>query len=105
MRGFLEQLFSSEAADTIFGFVLLFGIGISLYACNWACFFKNLIPGKKWVSMVPPLGGLLIAVGILTAGGGWWALVGLTDPWIWSLAYSLIKEKKEDTDKNGKHSN
>ena len=100
-----------EVLDNIFGYVLIFGTGAYFYVMNWAIFINNMIPGRKWSSMVPPLGGLLIAVGILLAGGGWWALAGLTDPFFWVLVYSLLKgafgkmqkSDKEETNENGKH--
>ena len=101
-----------EELDNIFGYVLIFGLGLFLYIMNWVCFINNMIPGRKWSSMVPPLGGALIAAGILLAGGGWWALIGLTDPFFGVLVYSLLtgrfgdrkKSDKEETDENGKHS-
>ena len=110
MAEFFESIFNSETADTIFGYVLIFGTGLFFYIANWCCFINNMIPGRKWVSMIPPLGGLLIAVGILIAGGGWWALAGLTDPFFGVLVYSLLtgrfgnikKSDKEETDENGK---
>lgn len=109
MAEFFDRLFGSEEADSIFGYVLIFGIGAFFYIMNWVIFFNNLDPKKKWVSMVPPLGGMLIAVGLLIAGLGWWALVGLTDPWIWSLVWALLawrfgepkKTDKEDKNDNG----
>ncbi len=123
MSELFDGLFNSEIADTIAGYVLLFGSGLFLYIANWVILFNNMKPGSKWSSMVPPLGGLLIAVGILLIGGGWWALVGLTDPFIFVFVYSLVKpyerdhaddlnngkDKKEadengDKNENGKHS-
>ncbi|MBP5606435.1 MAG: hypothetical protein J6X60_13000 [Ruminiclostridium sp.] len=96
MAEFFDWLFNSGEADTIFGFVLLFGIGGLLYFVNWWLLLYNNIPKLnpkgRFVSMVPPLGGLLIAVGILLIGGGWWALIGLTDPSIWVFVYSLVSE-------------
>ena len=93
--------------DTIFGLVLIFGVGLFLYGMNWAIFINDLIPGRKWSSMIPPLGGLLISVGILVIGGGWWALIGLTDPCVFSIVLFLIKRPwktytayKKDKDKD-----
>ena len=115
MSELFDRLFNSEIADTIAGYVLLFGLGLFLYIANWVILFNNMKSGNKWSSMVPPLGGLLIAVGILLAGGGWWALVGLTDPCIFLIVYSLIKElgkdrtetdeikDKEETEENGRN--
>ena len=97
--------------------VVIGAIGAYFYGMNWVIFFHNLKPGAKWVSMVPPLGGLLIAVALLVAGLGWWALLGLTDPSLWLLVYAVINgaftggnrlqntENKEETDENGKHGN
>lgn len=106
---FFDWLFNSEEPDTIFGLTLIFGIGAFFYITNWAIFFNNLNPNKKWSSMVPPLGGLLIAVGILLIGGGWWALVGLSDPIIGCVIYALVtgrfgepkKSDKDDKNDNG----
>ena len=123
MSELFDRLFNSEIADTIAGYVLLFGLGLFLYIANWVILFNNMKSGNKWSSMVPPLGGLLIAVGILLVGGGWWALLGLTDPFIFVTVYALVKhprvetaethnnkDKEEadengDKNKNGKHSN
>ncbi len=113
MAEFFDGLFNSETADTIFGYVLIFGIGLFFYIANWCCFINNMIPGRKWVSMISPIGGLIIAGGILITGGGWWALVGLTDPFFGVLVYSLLtgrfgvtkKSDKEETNENGKHGN
>ena len=107
MAEFLDKLSDSELLDTIAGYILIFGVGALFYIANWVCFFNNCDPKKKWVSLSPPLGGLLTAVGILTAGGGWWALIGLTDPWIFVAVYALAKEfitdKNKENDKNDKH--
>ena len=64
--------------------------------------------------MVPPLGGLLIALAFLLfipAPWKWLALIGLTDPCIFVLVYSIAKEAfgkspenkkdKEDKQNNG----
>ena len=115
MSEWFDRIFNSEELDTFAGFALLFGLGLFLYIMNWVILFNNMKPGNKWSSMVPPLGGLLIAVGILLAGGGWWALVGLTDPCIFLIVYSLIKrpgkdrtetdeiKDKEETEENGRN--
>ena len=96
MAEFFDWLFNSGEADTIFGFVLLFGIGGLLYFVNWWLLLYNNIPKLnpkgRFVSMVPPLGGLLIAIGIVLIEGGWWALIGLPDPSIWVFVYSLVSE-------------
>lgn len=96
MAEFFDWLFNSEEVDTIFGFTLIFGLGAFFYIANWWILLYNNIPKLnpegRFVSMVPPLGGLLIAVGILLIGGGWWALVGLTDPSIWVFVYALVSE-------------
>jgi len=96
MAEFFDGLFNSETADTISGYVLIFGTGLFLYIMNIGILINNRNPKKKWVSMAPPLGGLLIAVGILIAGGGWWALLGLTDPSILVFVYSIIKGRAPD---------
>ncbi len=113
MGELFDRIFNSDEADTIFGYVLIFGLGLYFYGMNWWCLLYNNIPKlnpkRKFVSMAPPLGGLLIAIGILIAGGGWWALVGLTDPFIGILVYSLLagrfgepkKTDKEDKNDNG----
>ena len=103
MGEFFENLFNNEIVDTIFGLVLIFGFGIYMYGMNWAIFINNLIPGRKWSSMIPLLGGLLIAVGILLIGGGWWALAGLTDPGVWVIVYSLVSEYIIGRNKQGKN--
>ena len=103
-----------EDADTFAGTLLIGGIGAYFYIMNWLIFINNMIPGRKWSSMVPPLGGLIIAVLILILGGGWWALIGLTDPAIYVLIYSISKgafgraqenrtneEEKDDKNDNG----
>lgn len=112
MSEFFDWLFNSEELDNIFGLTLIFGIGALLYFANWWCLLYDNIPKLnpegKFVSMVPPLGGLLIAIGILLIGGGWWALVGLTDPFIgslvWALAAGRFGEPKK-TDKDDKNDN
>lgn len=115
MAEFFDWIFNSEEVDTVFGFVMIFGLGLYMYGMNWWCLLYNNIPKLnpkgRFVSMVPPLGGLLIAVGILLAGGGWWALLGLTDPFFGVVVYSLLagrfgdmkKSDKEETDENGEH--
>ncbi|MCR4779744.1 MAG: hypothetical protein K5876_01470 [Ruminiclostridium sp.] len=98
--------------------VMICATGAFFYIMNWLIFINNLIPGRKWSSMVPPLGGLLIAVAMLVAGLGWWALIGLTDPFTFVLIYSLAdggrgksretdkkETEKEETEENGEHGN
>ncbi|MBO6232078.1 MAG: hypothetical protein J6O50_16075 [Ruminiclostridium sp.] len=113
MSDFFDWLFHSEILDTIFGLTLIFGLGLYMYGMNWYILLYNNIPKLnpegRFVSMVPPLGGLLIAVGILLIGGGWWALVGLTDPFIGCVIYALLtgrfgnnrKSDKEDKENHG----
>lgn len=113
MSEWFDRIFNSEELDTFAGFALLFGLGLFLYIMNWVILFNNMKPGNKWSSMVPPLGGLLIAVGILLAGGGWWALIGLSDPCIGMVVYTIAisvfgkdtdKDKdKEETEENGRN--
>ncbi len=113
MGEFFDWLFNSDEANTIFGYVLIFGIGGILYLMNWWLLFYNNIPKLnpegRFVSMTGPFGGLLIAVGILIAGGGWWSLVGITDPFIFTVVWALLagrfgepnKTDKEDKNENG----
>ena len=82
MSEWFDRIFNSEELDTFAGTLLIGGIGAFFYIMNWLIFINNMIPGRKWSSMIPPLGGLIIAVLILILGGGWWALIGLTDPCI-----------------------
>ena len=118
MAEFIDKLLNSDELDTIFGYLLIFGFGLYFYLANWWLLFYNtsakLNPEKKFVSMIPLLGGLLIAVGILIAGGGWWALIGLTDPSIWLFAYSIVyefiflkyhTEKEEKSENDGNNEN
>lgn len=103
-----------EEADTFAGTLLVGGIGAYFYIMNWLIFINNMIPGRKWSSMIPPLGGLILSVLILILGGGWWALIGFTDPAIYVLIYSIFKgafgsaqenrtneEEKDDKNDNG----
>ncbi|HBI52490.1 MAG TPA: hypothetical protein DDX72_06875 [Ruminococcaceae bacterium] len=115
MSEWFDRIFNSEELDTFAGTLLIGGIGAFFYIMNWLIFINNMIPGRKWSSMIPPLGGLIIAVLILILGGGWWALIGLTDPCIFLIVYSLIKElgkdrtetdeikDKEETEENGRN--
>lgn len=110
MNELFDRIFNSEMLDTIAGYVLLFGVGLFFYLANWVILFNNMKPGNKWSSMIPPLGGLVIAVGILIAGGGWWALLGLTDPCIGMVVYTIVisvfeKDTAKDKDKEEKDEN
>jgi hypothetical protein len=116
MSDFFDSIFHSDIVDTIVGYVFVFGLGLFFYIANWCCFINNMIPGRKWVSLVPPLGGLILALAFLLlvpAPWKWFALLGLTDPWIISFVYAIIteafgkSEKKEDKEEenDGEHDN
>ncbi|MBO4864625.1 MAG: hypothetical protein J5517_09670 [Eubacterium sp.] len=66
--------------------------GIFLFVMNWAIFFHNKL-GKRFVSNVPPLGGLWIAVVCLISPCKWLALIGLADPGLWLFIVAIISEK------------
>lgn len=113
MYEIIDRIMNYSDADSVFGLLLIFGIGAFMYLSNWWCLMYNNIPKLshkgRFVSMIPPIGGLLIAIGILLIGGGWLALIGLTDPCIGSFVYSVISEtvsgkkrkNKDDRDKDG----
>ena len=65
--------------------------GLFLFGMNWAIFFHNL-KGKKWVSGIPPAGGVWIAVTALLSPCRWLALIGLADPGVWLFVQALISE-------------
>ncbi len=81
--------------------------GIIFMAVNWAIFINNTL-GKKWSSMIPPLGGLWVAIICLLSPHKLLALTGFLDPFWIVLIYSLViapitdRKKKpsppEDTD-------
>ena len=107
MTDFFHWLTETREGGQVSLALVIGAVGLFFYGMNWAIFINNRIPGRKWSSMVPPLGGLLIAVALLVAGLGWWALLGLTDPCVFIIIYSLIKKpesnKNKETDENGKH--
>ena len=96
MAEFFTWLNETPEGTRFLGAATVVAVGLFFYIMNAAIFINDLDPKKKWVSMVPPLGGLLIAVGILIGGGGWWALLGLTDPSILVFLYSMIMELVPD---------
>ena len=106
MGEFFDWLFNSDETNTVFGYMLIFGIGGLLYFTNWWIMLYNNIPKLnpkgRFVSMVPPLGGLLIAIGILLAGGGWWSLVGLTDAFFVALVWAIFSGRFGNTKKSDK---
>ena len=92
LRNWLDEI--PEEVDTYAGTILIGGVGAFFYIMNWLIFINNMIPGRKWSSMVPPIGGLIIAVMILILGGRWLALIGITDPCVFVIVYSLLKPHK-----------
>ncbi|MBQ9484375.1 MAG: hypothetical protein IJU82_09300 [Ruminiclostridium sp.] len=117
MGEFFHWLTETPEGGAYAAALLIGGIGAYFYVMNWAIFFNNLNPKKKWSSMVPPLGGFLIALAFLLfipAPWKWLALIGATDPCIGVIIYSIAKgafgkapenqKDKEETDENGKHS-
>ena len=107
MGDFIHWLTETPEGGYVLLAIVVGAAGLFFYGMNWAIFINNTIPGRKWSSMVPPLGGLLIAAAFLIGGLGWWALLGLTDPFIFVLIYSVAKKpesnKNKETDENGKH--
>ena len=110
MAEFFTWLNETPEGTKLLGAMTIFVIGFLFYMINVGIFINNLNPKKKWSSMIPPVGGILIAVGILYGGGGWWALLGLTDPSIIDFVYSIIMEIvprvnnteiKKENDENG----
>ena len=65
--------------------------GIFLFIMNWGAFINN-IRGKKFVSGIPLIGGLWIAVTCLISPCKWLALAGVADPGIWLLVVALFRE-------------
>lgn len=115
MTDFLYWLTETPEGGAYAAALFIGGIGGFFYIMNWAIFFNNLNPKNKWSSMVPPLGGLLIALAFLLfipAPWKWLALIGVTDPCIGMVVYTIAisvfgkdtdKDKdKEEKDENGK---
>lgn len=110
MTDFLYWLTETPEGGSYAAALFIGGIGGFFYVMNWAIFFNNLNPKNKWSSMVPPLGGLLIALAFLLfipAPWKWLALIGVTDPCIGVLIYSIAKdafgkapEEEKDKDKD-----
>ncbi|MFN7563622.1 MAG: hypothetical protein ACK5TH_17715 [Prosthecobacter sp.] len=68
----------------------LIGIGGVFIFLNWACLITSAVT-KKFHSMVPPLGGLLILIGLLFTNGRQWAWIGLLlDPGFLAIMYALL---------------
>ena len=65
--------------------------GLFLFFMNWAIFVHN-ARGGKWVSGIPIIGGLWIAVVCLISPYKWFALTGLADPGVWQLFQALFLE-------------
>ena len=81
--------------------------GIIFMAVNWAIFINNTL-GKKWSALIPPLGGLWVAIICLLSPHKLLALTGFLDPFwivlIYSLGIAPIMDRKkkhtpEDTDR------
>lgn len=80
--------------------ILLMIPGLFFYIMNWAIFIHNK-QGKKWVSNIPPLGGLIIGAVFLFTPYKLCALIGFTDPGFWLIVNWLITEfiqKKNNSD-------
>lgn len=80
--------------------------GIFFYGMNWAIFIHN-VRGGKFVSCVPALGGLWIAIVCLLSPIKWLALLGLTDPGCWLFIAAIFMEfrkpdeiQKDEPDEN-----
>ncbi|MBQ9385229.1 MAG: hypothetical protein IJT87_13440 [Ruminiclostridium sp.] len=117
MGAFFQWLTETREGIFYLDALIMGGIGLLFYGANWAIFINNRIPGRKWVSMVPPLGGLLISLAFLLfipAPWKWLALLGLTDPVFPLILYSLIvphpagnkpddADNKDKDDENGEN--
>lgn len=67
----------------------LIGIGGVFIFLNWACLIASAVT-KKFHSMVPPVGGLFILIGLLFTNSRHWAWVGLLlDPGFLTFMYAL----------------
>lgn len=71
-------------------YIVLASPGIFLYVMNWLIVFHN-ARGGKWVSNVPGLGGLWIAIVCLLSPVKWMALLGLTDPGVWLIFVAIFQ--------------
>ena len=76
--------------------------GLFFYIMNWVITIHNR-RGKKFVSCVPPLGGLWIAIVCLISPVKLLALIGLSDPGLWLFIVALFEEfilgRKDDEEK------
>lgn len=75
---------------TVIGLTLV-GVGGVFIILNWACFIASLIR-KKFHSMVPPLGGLLVMIGLLFVADwrhlAWMGL--LVDPGFLAILFASL---------------
>ncbi|MBR5091002.1 MAG: hypothetical protein IK093_16360, partial [Ruminiclostridium sp.] len=79
MADFIDWLFNGNDIGHMI-FVIIIGLlGLIMYVKNWMKFIFKISPEGEGMHLSLPFGGLLIAAAILMTGGGWWALVGLTD--------------------------
>ena len=63
--------------------------GIIFMAVNWAIFINNAL-GKRWSSMIPPVGGLWVAAACLLSPHKLLALTCFLDPFWILLIYSFV---------------
>ena len=72
-------------------YVLLASPGIFIFVMNWSVFIHNM-RGGKFVSGIPLIGGLWIAVACLISPWKWLALIGFADTGVWMLIAALFLE-------------
>lgn len=76
--------------------IILVGIG----AFNLFMTYGALIASKKrgkYISGVPCVGGVFIAVGFLFSPIKWLAFLGLLDYGIWYLPYTILKDSQKNS--------
>ena len=101
MADFIDWLFNGNDIGHMI-FVIIIGLlGLIMYVKNWMKFIFKISPEGEGMHLSLPFGGLLIAAAILMTGGGWWALVGLTDAHaVYIFLYIFVYKPREKTLKN-----